>query len=67
MYGEFGGGGGGGTEAPFTAKTSPLFSENAFRLTVRPDSDPRKGDFRSESGEVLARSRSAVELAAAIF
>ena len=30
MYGDFGGGWGGGAEAPFTAKTSPLFGENAF-------------------------------------
>ena len=27
-----GGGGGGGAEAPFTAKTSPFFGENALRL-----------------------------------
>ena len=29
VYGEFEGGGG-GAEAPFTAKTSPFFGENAF-------------------------------------
>ena len=32
------GGGGGGGEAPFTAKTSPFFGENAFKAEF-PDSD----------------------------
>ena len=27
------GGGGGGAEAPFTVKTSPLFGENALRIS----------------------------------
>ena len=34
VYGEFGeGGGAGGAEAPFTAKTSPFFGENALWFT----------------------------------
>ena len=35
VYGKFGGGGGGGAEAPFTAKTSPLFGENALNVGSR--------------------------------
>ena len=37
MYGEFGGGGGGGAEAPFTAKTSPFFGENALQTSFLDD------------------------------
>ena len=48
MHGEFGGlGGGGGAEAPFTAKTSPLFGENALKMPGRsPDKSEKSREDR---------------------